>query len=92
MTRLRRSVSIAGSLLIIAGLVAAVAVWTTASAPVALAATTVPGTDIYGQTGVTSWPNVKNAGMSFVGIQAADGKNVINKNYSSQVTGAIIRI
>jgi len=24
--------------------------------------------------------------------QAADGKNVINKNYSSQVTGAIIRI
>jgi GH25 family lysozyme M1 (1,4-beta-N-acetylmuramidase) len=76
-------------LLIIAGLVAAVAVRTTASAPVALAATTVPGTDIYGQTNVTSWPNVKNAGMTFVGIQAADGATVVNGKYGSQVTGAL---
>lgn len=89
MTRLRRSVSIVGSLLIIAGLVAAVTVRTTASAPAALAATTVPGTDVYGQTDVTSWPNVKGAGMTFVGIQAADGATVINNNYSSQVTGAL---
>jgi GH25 family lysozyme M1 (1,4-beta-N-acetylmuramidase) len=88
-TRLRRSVSIVGSLFIIAGLAAAVTVRTTASAPAALAATTVPRTDVYGQTDVTSWPNVKGAGMTFVGIQAADGATVINNNYSSQVTGAL---
>jgi GH25 family lysozyme M1 (1,4-beta-N-acetylmuramidase) len=87
--RLRRSVSIAGSIFIIAGLVAAVAVKTATSAPVALAATTVQGTDVYGQTDVTSWPNVKSAGMSFVGVQAADGATVINTEYNSQVTGAL---
>jgi GH25 family lysozyme M1 (1,4-beta-N-acetylmuramidase) len=74
---------------IIAGLVAAVAVRTAASAPAALAAATVQGTDIYGQTDVTSWPDVKSAGMSFVGIQAYDGATVPNKNYGSQVTGAL---
>jgi GH25 family lysozyme M1 (1,4-beta-N-acetylmuramidase) len=87
--RLRRIVSIAGSMVIIGGLVAAVAVRTAASAPVALAATTVQGTDIYGQTTVTSWPDVKSAGMSFVGIQAYNGATVPNTNYHAQVTAAL---
>ena len=89
MNRLRRVVSIVGSTAIIAGLVAAVGLRTTAGAPAALAATTVQGTDIYGQTSVTSWPDVAAAGMSFVGIQAYNGATVPNLNYDAQVTGAL---
>ncbi len=89
MIRLRRIIGIAGSMVIIGGLVAAVAVRTAASAPAALAASTVQGTDIYGQTTVTSWPDVKSAGMSFIGIQAYDGATVPNTNYDAQVTAAL---
>jgi GH25 family lysozyme M1 (1,4-beta-N-acetylmuramidase) len=87
--RLRRSISIAGSVFIIASLVTAVAVRGALSGPAALASTTVAGTDVFGQTAVTSWPDVKNAGINFVGIQAYDGATVPNKSYDSQVTGAL---
>jgi GH25 family lysozyme M1 (1,4-beta-N-acetylmuramidase) len=87
--RLRRSASIAGSVFVIVGLLAAVAVRTAASAPAALATTTVAGTDVYGLTDVTSWPDVKAAGADFVAIQAYNGATVPNASYGSQAIGAL---
>lgn len=56
----------------------------------ATAATTgqVLGTDVSNFTTVTSWPAVKAAGMTFVGVEAIQGKSAPNANYDSQVTGA----
>ena len=76
-----------------AGALAAAAVArTTVQEPAALAATTPPvvaGTDVSNQTTVTNWPQVKAAGMSFVGVMAYDGASVSNPSYASQVTGAL---
>lgn len=61
----------------------------TATAVTATAATTpVQGTDVSNLTTVTSWPDVRGAGMAFVGIEAAQGKTITNSQYDSQVTGA----
>ena len=93
MTRLSRRGGIAGTaLIIIAGLAVAVATRTTVQEPAALAATSPPvvaGTDVSNLTTVTSWPDVKAAGMSFVGVMAYDGASVSNPSYTSQVTGAL---
>jgi GH25 family lysozyme M1 (1,4-beta-N-acetylmuramidase) len=90
--RLRRRTGIAGTaLIIIAGLAAAAAARATVQEPAALAAATPPavtGTDVSNLTTVTSWPDVKAAGMSFVGVMAYDGGSVPNPSYASQVTGA----
>ena len=93
MNRLRRRSGIAGTtLIIIAGLAVAVAARTAVQEPAALAAVTQPsiqGTDVSNLTTVTSWPDVKAANMSFVGVMAFDGASVPNKLYDSQVTGAL---
>ena len=93
MNRLRRRSGIAGTaLIIIAGLAVAVAARTAVQEPAALAGTTAPtvaGTDVSNLTTVTSWPDVKAAGMSFVGVMADDGASVTNPSYTSQVTGAL---
>jgi GH25 family lysozyme M1 (1,4-beta-N-acetylmuramidase) len=93
--RLRRRHGIAGTILIVvivAGLALSAAVQTGARGSAALAATTQPlvqGTDVSNLTTVTSWPEVEEAGMSFVGIMAYDGSSVSNPSYRSQVTGAL---
>jgi GH25 family lysozyme M1 (1,4-beta-N-acetylmuramidase) len=97
-TRLRRRHGIAGTILIIVvvvGLALAAAAQTGARGSAALAATTQPlvqGTDVSNLTQTSTqtinWPNVKAAGMSFVGIMAYDGASVPNQYYASQVTGA----
>lgn len=92
MTRLSRRGGIAGTALIIAGLAVAVATRTAVQEPAALAAATPPtvqGTDVSNLTTVTSWPDVKAAGMSFVGVMAFDGASVSNPSYDSQVAGAL---
>ena len=95
MIRLRCRHGIAGTILIVvivAGLALAAAVQTGARGSAALAATTQPlvqGTDVSNLTTVTSWPEVEEAGMSFVGIMAYDGSSVSNPSYRSQVTGAL---
>jgi GH25 family lysozyme M1 (1,4-beta-N-acetylmuramidase) len=92
--RLRRRSGIAGTtLIIIAGLAVAVAARTAVQEPAALASTTQPsveGTDVSNLTTVTIWPDVKAAGMSFVGVMAYDGASVSDPAvYNSQVTGAL---
>jgi GH25 family lysozyme M1 (1,4-beta-N-acetylmuramidase) len=87
--RLRRRGGIAGIVLIIVGLATAVAVRTAVQEPAAIAATTVTGTDVSNLTTVTSWPDVKAAGMSFVGVLAYDGASVSNPSYQSQVADAL---
>jgi GH25 family lysozyme M1 (1,4-beta-N-acetylmuramidase) len=47
----------------------------------------VPGTDVSGGTGVTSWAQVA-AGNSFAGVEAVQGLTITNTNYASQVAGA----
>lgn len=86
MTRLRRSVSIAGSMFIIAGLVAAVAVRTAAIAPAAVQAPAL-GADVSPFTTVSSWTQVQQAGNSFVGVEAAFAATA-EKTYASDVTAA----
>lgn len=54
----------------------------------AAASPQVPGTDVSNLTTVTSWQNVADAGVKFVGIEAIQGKTIPNTQYSSQVTGA----
>ena len=49
----------------------------------------VRGVDVSGFTTVTDWSKVKAAGMSFTGIEAAQGKTVVNASYGSQATGAL---
>ena len=50
----------------------------------------VEGTDVSNlTTGTYNWPEVKAAGISFVGILAYDGASVSNPIYGSQVTGAL---
>ncbi len=51
--------------------------------------TRVQGTDVSNLTTVTSWPSVKAAGMSFVGVEAIQGQSIKNTQYDSQVTGAM---
>jgi GH25 family lysozyme M1 (1,4-beta-N-acetylmuramidase) len=94
--QLRRRRGIAGTLLILAivvGLAIAAVAQTGARGSAALAATTQPaveGTDVSNlTTGTYNWPDVKAAGMSFVGILAYDGASVSNPIYASQVTGAL---
>lgn len=96
--RARQAGIIGGALIIIAGLGATAALTLSGSgpataAPVATATTTaatvVSGIDVSQFTDVTSWPDVKAAGKSFVGIEAAQGKTVVNAHYASQVTGAL---
>jgi GH25 family lysozyme M1 (1,4-beta-N-acetylmuramidase) len=85
-TGLRGRASIAGgALIIMAGLAIPAATSDTATA-----ATTsqILGTDVSNFTTVTSWPAVKAAGMTFVGVAAIQGKSSPNTNYNSQVTGA----
>jgi GH25 family lysozyme M1 (1,4-beta-N-acetylmuramidase) len=78
-------ISIAGAALIMmAGL--AIPAWTAITATAAT--TPVQGTDVSNLTTVTSWPDVKAAGMTFVGIEAAQGKTITNSQYDSQLTGA----
>ena len=93
MIRLRRRGGIAGTaLIILTGLAVAVGARTAVQEPAALAAATPPtvqGTDVSNLTTVTSWPQVKAAGMSFVGVMAFDGTSVPNPSYDSQVTGAL---
>jgi GH25 family lysozyme M1 (1,4-beta-N-acetylmuramidase) len=92
-TRLRRRRGIAGTILIlVAGLALAAAAQTAVRGPAALAATTQPavnGTDVSNLTTVSSWPDVKAAGMSFAGVLAFDGASVSNPSYNAQVTGAL---
>lgn len=54
----------------------------------AAAATTVPGTDVSNLTTGINWPEVTAAGMTFVGIEAMQGKTKPNGNYGSQVQAA----
>ena len=96
MIRLRRRRGIAGTLLIlvvVVGLAIAAVAQTGARESAALAATTQPaveGTDVSNlTTGTYNWPDVKAAGISFVGILAYDGASVSNPSYVSQVTGAL---
>lgn len=74
-----------GALIILAGFAAPLAI--TAGAPAAVAPQ-LPGTDISNKTTVTSWQDVAAAGMTFVGIEAAQGKTISNENYGSEVTAA----
>ncbi len=73
-----------GTLIIMAGLAAPLAI----TAGGAAAAPAVQGTDVSNLTTVTSWPDVAAAGMTFVGIEAAQGKTITNSQYGAQVTGA----
>jgi GH25 family lysozyme M1 (1,4-beta-N-acetylmuramidase) len=76
---------VGGALIILAGLAVPLAV----TAGGAAAAAPLPqGTDISNLTTVTSWPDVAAAGMSFVGIEAIQGKGIPNTQYNAQVTGA----
>jgi GH25 family lysozyme M1 (1,4-beta-N-acetylmuramidase) len=62
-----------------------------AAATPATAATTAPqsrGIDVSQYTDVTSWANVKAAGITFAGVEAAQGATVTNSNYQSEVSGA----
>jgi GH25 family lysozyme M1 (1,4-beta-N-acetylmuramidase) len=90
---LRRRGGIAGTaLIILAGLGVAIGARTAVQEPAALAATAAPvveGTDVSNLTTVTGWPEVKAAGMSFVGVLAFDGASVSNPSYDSQVAGAL---
>jgi GH25 family lysozyme M1 (1,4-beta-N-acetylmuramidase) len=61
---------------------------TATSTATAATTTQVAGTDVSNLTTVTSWPDVKAAGMTFVGVEAAQGKTITNSLYDSQVTGA----
>ncbi len=75
-----------------AGLAAAVAVHTAVQEPAAHAAVVAPpakGTDVSNLTTVTSWANVKAAGVTFTGVMAFDGASVSNPSYNAQVTGAL---
>jgi len=79
-------------IILVAGLALAAATQAAVRGPAALAATTQPaveGTDVSNLTTVSSWPDVKGAGMSFVGILAYDGASVSNPSYNAQVTGAL---
>jgi GH25 family lysozyme M1 (1,4-beta-N-acetylmuramidase) len=90
--RLRRRGRIAATtLMIIAGLTTAVAVRGGVQTPPAQAATTpaVSGTDVSNLTTVTSWQQVKAAGMAFTGVMAYDGASVSNPSYQQEVTGAL---
>lgn len=88
---------VSGALIIIAGLVIAVGLRTATHllSPAALAATapvTAPGTDVSNLTTVSSWPDVKSAGMTFVGILAVDGTGAdpgYKTSYDSHVPGAL---
>ena len=75
-----------------AGLAAAVAVHTAVQEPAANAAVAAPpaqGTDVSNLTTVTSWADVKAAGITFTGVMAYDGATVSNPSYNAQVTGAL---
>ena len=75
-----------------AGLAAAVAIHTAVQEPAANAAVAAPpaqGTDVSNLTDVTSWANVKAAGVTFTGVMAIDGATVTNSKYNAQVTGAL---
>ena len=75
-----------------AGLAAAVATRTAVQEPAASAAVAAPaaqGTDVSNLTTVTSWANVKAAGITFTGVMAFDGATVSNSHYNAQVTGAL---
>ena len=93
MISLRRRGGIAVTVLVIlAGLGVAVGARTAVQEPAALAATAAPvvqGTDVSNLTTVTSWPDVKAAGMTFAGVLAFDGASVSNPSYDSQVAGAL---
>jgi GH25 family lysozyme M1 (1,4-beta-N-acetylmuramidase) len=83
---------LSAALIIAAGLTATVTIETASHTltPAANAATEpVPGTDVSNLTTVSSWANVKNAGMTFTGVMAYDGATVANKNYVSEVTDAL---
>jgi GH25 family lysozyme M1 (1,4-beta-N-acetylmuramidase) len=75
-----------------AGLAAATASPRSPSAAAPSATVTAPvvrGVDVSGFTTVTDWSKVKAAGMSFTGIEAAQGKTVVNASYASQASGAL---
>jgi GH25 family lysozyme M1 (1,4-beta-N-acetylmuramidase) len=94
-TRITRRTSIVASTLVIvagAGLALAAQSGFEAITPTAAAATqpvAVQGTDVFGGTTVSSWADVKAAGMSFTGVEAYDGASVPNTSYTAQVTGAL---
>jgi GH25 family lysozyme M1 (1,4-beta-N-acetylmuramidase) len=67
-----------------AGLAAATTAPAASPAPAA-----VSGIDVSQFTTITSWANVKAAGKSFTGIEAAQGLTVTNADYAAQVTGAL---
>jgi GH25 family lysozyme M1 (1,4-beta-N-acetylmuramidase) len=100
--RHRGSVAAAGGAIITAGLLVGLAVSATTSTPATLAvsaaastpaaATTASpghGIDVSQYTDVTSWPDVKAAGYTFAGVEAAQGESVTNPDYAAQVTGAL---
>jgi GH25 family lysozyme M1 (1,4-beta-N-acetylmuramidase) len=97
-----RAVATTGGAIIMAGLMAGLAVTAAKSTPATLAvsaATSTPaaaaivspghGVDVSQYTDVTSWPDVKAAGYSFAGVEAAQGATVTNPDYGTQVTGAL---
>jgi GH25 family lysozyme M1 (1,4-beta-N-acetylmuramidase) len=88
--RLRRSVSIAGSVFIIAGLVASVTLRTAASAPAALAATVpVQGTDASSANGASiNWTDVAGP-ERFVAVKATEGDYYTDPDYQADVTKAV---
>jgi len=59
----------------------------TATSATAATSPQVQGTDVYSKTTV-SWPSVATAGMKFAGVEAIQGKTIVNTNYAAQVTGA----
>jgi GH25 family lysozyme M1 (1,4-beta-N-acetylmuramidase) len=88
--RLRRSVSIAASVVIVVGLVASVAVRTAASAPAALAATApVQGTDVSSANSASiNWASVAGA-ERFVAVKATEGNYYTDPDYQADVTKAV---
>jgi GH25 family lysozyme M1 (1,4-beta-N-acetylmuramidase) len=79
-----RAASVAGS-----AISAGTAPLTGAKPAATVAAPIVRGVDVSGFTTVTDWSKVKAAGMSFTGIEAAQGKTVVNASYGSQASGAL---
>jgi len=88
--RLRRSVSIAASVVIVVGLVASVAVRTATSAPAALAATApVQGTDVSSANSASiNWASVAGA-ERFVAVKATEGNYYTDPDYQADVTKAV---
>jgi GH25 family lysozyme M1 (1,4-beta-N-acetylmuramidase) len=80
---------VSAALIVAAGLAVTVSIETASHTAASAATGSLAGTDVSNLTTVSSWPDVKTAGMAFTGVMADDGATVSNNSYVSQVTGAL---